>query len=286
MDSYISHISAALLWEIPFLHVVFGYRSLEDLKEALFVEQITSSSVNERVRRTTVQPHVSVLPLPKGSVVKLNGRKVAGPELVFLELASVLDFNRVVLLGMQLCSSKIGGESISSVAKIRRFLEKTQGHRGHKTASQAARYLADGSASVMESLLYMILTLPNLRGGYGLSGATLNQRISVENKQTSLSNKSVFVDLLWRKSKLAVEYDSYEYHNNANSWKKDAQRSVAIERLGYKVLSINTAQLYNSKALEEAAYIIAGHLGKRVRIRTKRFAEAHAELRRLLPGAS
>jgi hypothetical protein len=283
MDTYLSHISAALAWKIPLFHVVMGYPSNEDLENALFVEQRTSPSESNRQRLVTVQSHVDSLSLPKGAVVKREGQRIASPELVFLELAQGLGFHRAVLLGLQLCSSAVGGEPITTVAKIRKLLDKTERHRGHKAAVQAAKYLADGSASVMESLLYMFFVLPNMFGGYGLNGAVFNHEISVENKNTSLTNKRVFADLYWSKARLVVEYDSYEHHGSVDSWVKDTRRLAAIERLGYKTLSVTTAQLYSVKALEEVAAVIAAHLGKRARIRTRRFADEHADLRELLP---
>jgi hypothetical protein len=283
MNTYASHISAALLWRVPLLHAVLGYPTAEALENALPLEQITAPIENKRLRLDKAQGYVDSFPLPNNAVVKHGDEWVASPELVFLELATSLGFHRTVLLGMQLCSSTIGGEALTNVSRIRKFLAKTPGHNGQRTASQAARYLADNSASIMESLLYMFLVLPNMYGGYGLSGAELNHEISLENKNTSLTNRRVFVDLFWSKAKLAVEYDSFEHHGSMGSWIKDTRRLAAIERLGYKTLSINTAQLYNAQALEEVALVIAAHLGKRIRIRTDRFTPAHSELRSLLP---
>jgi hypothetical protein len=135
----------------------------------------------------------------------------------------------------------------------------------------------------MESLLFMQMTLPHCHGGYGLGGVVLNKEIRLKEKGTTQKTNKVFADLYWDKAKLIVEYDSFEHHNNEDSWMKDAQRLTTLERNGYRVLSVNTAQLYNEKAFHEFAMVVARCLGKPLRIRTPRFEERRSMLRSLLP---
>jgi very-short-patch-repair endonuclease len=284
-ESYISHESAALTWDIPFLHVVLGYPSAELLKESLLKkEQRSYCSQGERTKFVLDETHYRVLPLPAGAVVRHGGETVASPELVFLDLARQLGFHQTVLLGMQLCASDSNGSKpLTTAAKLQDVLKGCPGHHGIKAAARAMRYVADNSWSVMESLLYMLLTLPHNYGGYGLKGAALNKEIRLKEKGAAQKANRFFADLYWEKAKFVVEYDSAEYHNNVNSWMKDARRITTLERSGYKTLSFNTAQLYHDDACTEMAEVIATYLGRRIQIRTPCYPEGKARLRGLLP---
>ena len=104
------------------------------------------------------QRHLCELTLPADAVVSKNGIMVASPELLFLQLASKLDIHQIILLGLQLLSHPPGNPSVAITTKqnLNSFLAKTSGHRGHCKALRAVKFLEDGSASVMESLLSLI----------------------------------------------------------------------------------------------------------------------------------
>jgi hypothetical protein len=282
MNAYISHASAAKLLGVPFLEAVLGSETSSLLAHQTFRRE------KHRARHGAVKSHVASRPLPQRSVVVIDGEHVAGPELLFLELAPSLGFQRTVLLGLALCGhpNRHPEKALSSAGKLRRFAENAVWHRGRRTAMQAAKYLTNGSASVMESLLYMFLVLPHHYGGYGLRGAEFNFEISLADKNGVLGKEHLNIDLYWESAKLAVEYDSYAYHANRNSWVHDARRFTTIENLGFHTVSVNTAQIYSQKAMEEVARLIAGHLGKRIQIRDSGFMAAQAKLRTLLPPAN
>ncbi len=82
---------------------------------------------------------------------------------------------------------------------------------------------------------------------------------------------------------IPIEYDSYAFHNSMDSWIKDARRLATLEKGGYRVISINTEQLYNNQALGEVVQVIAKCLGKRIQIRSPRYVVQNALLRGLLP---
>ena len=52
--------------------------------------------------------HSCELALPDGAVMTRNGRAVASPELLFLELACKLSIHRLILLGLQLMFASAG----------------------------------------------------------------------------------------------------------------------------------------------------------------------------------
>ncbi|MDR3365118.1 MAG: endonuclease domain-containing protein [Clostridiales Family XIII bacterium] len=303
MNEFISHISAAKLWDIPYLDTIFGVLSGEAgaslMKADSAVLHRTFGSERERKRAGHIQSYVVSGTLPSGSVVRHKGERVASPELLFLEAAEMFGFHRALLLGLTLCgkppkpqsrlSMQYGdsfmpqGEALTTSRKIRAFIGKTKRQRGHDIACRAAKYLADGSASLMESLLYMFLVLRHHYGGYGLKGAEFNRVIRLNGRESATGKRQFVVDLCWEEAKLAVEYDSYTHHANKSSWANDERRTTALRSLGYNVIRINTDQIYSDIAFAKAAQIVADGLGKRIRIRDAGFRSARQQLRSLLP---
>lgn len=276
-----SHFSAALIWDIPYIESVLGLKANET-----GLVDITVLGQNARYQAKNKKIHSCDLPLPVGAIKSLSGKMVASPELLFLELASKLSIHRLILLGLQLCSHSPGNpyEAITTKQKLYKFLEKTPWHYGHRKAMRAVKYVENGSASIMESITYMILALPHSLGGYGLNGTIFNYEILVKSKARMRPGQvRCFTDLYYKKAKLAVEYDSFAYHNSPSDQGKDVVRSALLERQGVKVMHLSTIQLYDKDACRVFSYNLAVRLGKRIQIRTKKFDQMHALLRELLP---
>jgi very-short-patch-repair endonuclease len=136
----------------------------------------------------------------------------------------------------------------------------------------------------MESLAFMILTLPHALGGYGLGGAVFNHEIKLRDEAGKrLGQKRCFADLYYKPAKLAVEYESFAFHNSPSEQGKDMMRSAILERQGVEVMHLSTIQLYDKDACKDFVFNLASRLGRRIQIRTKKFDEMHALLRALLP---
>lgn len=271
------------MWDIPYIENVIGNEILE-----FGTADITVTRYNERFYNNGKRAYSTELTLPPGAITTRKGRKVASPELLFLELASNLHIHRLILLGLQLCSHPPGlsSSAITTKHKLNSFLSKAAGHRGRRKAMRAVKYVENGSASIMESLAYMILGLPNALGGYGLDSAVFNQEIKLKGEsQSRLGQCRCFVDLYFKHAKLGVEYESFAYHNSPSEQGKDAMRSAILKRQSIEVVHFNTIQLYDRNACRDFAYNLASRLGKRIFIRSKRFDEMHEHLRTLLPAA-
>lgn len=281
MKEYLSYFSAAVFWNIPYIEAVLG----SEIAETDPVD-FTVSERSARSQKKGRRIHLCELALPAGAVISRNGTMVASPELMFLELACKLNIHRLILLGLQLCSYPPGNPSgaITTKQKLKTFLAKTSGHRGHLKALRAVKYIENGSASVMESMAYMILTLPHTLGGYGLDGAGFNHEIKLKDEAGKrLGQKRCFTDLYYKPAKLAVEYESFAFHNSPSEQGKDVMRSAILDRQGVDVMRLSTIQLYDKGACMDFAFNLASRLGKRIQIRTRKFNEMHALLRALLP---
>ncbi|NLK85929.1 MAG: hypothetical protein GX279_00350 [Clostridiaceae bacterium] len=281
---YLSHLSAAKLWNVPNIDTVIDRRSnIGDDKVEVTVPQ---NSVRFRTGRKMI--HSCELDLPASAIVSRNGEMVASPELLFLEFASELSIHRLILLGLQLCSHKHGKpyEAITTKEKLESFLANTAGHRGQRKAIRAVKYVKNGSASIMESLMYMVLTLPYALGGYGLNGAVFNYRVELNSEARKLLYKNCcYPDLYYKKERIAVEYDSYTHHSSPMEQGKDSIRADALAAQGIQVIKMNTIQLYDRDACRLFAHNLAARLNKRINIRTKSFDKMHVHLRELLPTA-
>lgn len=281
MEKYVSHYSAAKIWNIPFIDTVLGSGSEESN-----AADITVSEHCMRFRQNGKLVHSCGLALPDGAVVSRDGIMVASPELLFLELAGKLSIHRLILLGLQLCSHKQGMPSgaITTKQRLNAFLAKTPGHIGHGKALRAVKYLENGSASIMESLTYMILTLPHNLGGYGLDGAVFNYPIELNDEmRTILGQNRCYIDIYYKQEKIAVEYDSFAFHKRPLEQGRDLMRQVVLERMGINVMRLSTIQLYDKETLRLFAHNLAARLSKRIRIRTDKFNKYHSDLRDLLP---
>jgi len=281
MKEYMSNFSAASFWDIPCLETVL-VSEIDKTSKVSF----TVSKQSERFLKKDKIIHLCEVALPTNAVVSKNGTMVASPELVFLQLACKLDIHRLILLGLQLCSHPPGNpsEAITTKHKLKSFLAKTPGHHGHRKALRAVKYIEDGSASVMESIAYMILTLPHALGGYGLDGTVFNHEIKLNNEAAKrLGQKRCFADLYYKQAKLAVEYESFAFHNSPMEQGKDAMRSAILERQNVEVMHLSTIQLYNKDACMDFAFNLASRIGKRMQIRAKEFDQMHGLLRTLLP---
>ena len=282
MNGYISHLSAAFLWNIPYIEEVLDEYAGSETRP----EEVTFSNLSSMYTKKGRVTHLCKLALPAGAIVSRNGQRIASPELMFLELAHKMDIHRLILLGLQLCSHPPGepSKAIITKQKLKNFLAKTPGHRGHSKAVRAVKYIENSSASIMESIVFMILTLPHILGGYKIDGAVFNHEfvLNEESRKTYGRNRC-FTDLYYKAERVAVEYDSFTYHSRPIEQGIDAIRSVMLKRQGVEVMHLSTIQLYNKVACRDFALQLAARIGKRVHIRTNKFNEMHEHLRKLLP---
>ncbi len=288
MKKYLSHVSAAYYWNIPYLDKVLDNKLVRRYKEDNVLD-ITYTDRNTKYQRKGFITHVCELSLPSGAVIKRGERFIASPELVFLEMANILDIHRLILLGIQLCSYPNGNVAkvITTKRKLTTFIGKMHGHYGQSNAERALGYIENGSYSIMESIVFMILTLPNSYGGYGLKGARFNYEILLnKNGRLQVKQKRCYVDLFYKESKVAVEYDSNSEHSTDYARNKDNIRGTALENQGITVLSLVTNQFYNEDTCKAFALKLSAHLGKRMRIRAKNFSKMHKRLRSMFPRLS
>lgn len=190
-------------------------------------------------------------------------------------------------ISLLLRSESAPSAAITTKERLSSFLARTSGHHSHKKAWRALKYIENGSASIMESIVYMFLTLPHLLGGYGLGGAVFNYEIRLEDEAGKhLRQKRCFMDLYYKAAKLAIECESFAFHSRPSEQGKDAIRSAILDRHGIEVMHLNTIQLYDKTACKDFVLNLSSRLDKRIHIRTEKFDEMNDRLRSLLPSGN
>lgn len=153
---------------------------------------------------------------------------------------------------------------LMSAESFGRVIAGVEGTANKTRAAEVAGLFYEGSASPMETALTLMLTLPVNFGGLGLPKAELNKSVDVSDVRGTLSDRDEVVpDTLWSWARVAVEYDSAEFHEllGSRQLEEDARRSNILTTLGYKVLHVTPGVVRTVKDVELLARQIAHLLG-------------------------
>lgn len=136
--------------------------------------------------------------------------------------------------------------------------------QGTSRARRVCELMLEGSASPMETVLGLMLTLPVDFGGFGLEKPQLNHPIDVSEQRGSLSDWDVVTpDFLWAGRGVALEYDSVRFHvaRGATQLERDAVRANTLAALGYRVFRATAQTLGTLPGLALLARQLAHALG-------------------------
>ena len=287
---------------------------IEDFQGLTIPLHVLVGSDNARKVNRNLHCHICSGEFPKGSFVRMgSGLTVSPPELCFLQMADTLSLVDLIALGFELCgayrlpavNSFVGQNTIgnvesednkgfrgdlplTSINSLNTYIAKAANLKGSIKARRALLFIADGSASPMETILAMLLTLPYKLGGYGFAKPLLNYRIEVPagGKSTGKPRQSkyYYCDLYWPDKKVDVEYDSDAYHTGSERIAQDAIRRNALSSMGITVVTVSRIQIAKPLNMRELAEILSKLLRKRLNYPKKEFTYRQRELmRQLLP---
>ena len=242
---------------------------------------------DEKMRRPSqrVVSHKWTTGLPQGAFHGWGSFRVSSPEFLFLQMASELTVVQLVALGCELCGTYIlvpkdtvlpssfddypeRVSPLTSIDRIKAFLDDAGPAHGVKKARRALKYVAEGSRSPMETKTYMQLCLPVALGGYGLPKAELNSEIKLDEETRVIASfHSYWGDVCWPKKMLDVEYNG-DVHSGVAKMRRDAARKLAVERMGWRVIVVTCLQVFEIDKFEVVAKEVAAHLGHRLRPNT------------------
>lgn len=187
------------------------------------------------------------------------------PEYYFYLKARVYSIPELALLAATMIGSDFfykqnSGQLISK----ERLLGFTKGLKGRWKSKiiEALAIAPEKTESVQERALFALLSFPKKYGGYGLPQPETNPELPLsENAKQFLPNKQcVRPDLLYRKERLAIEYDSDAYHGNSKAIKHDKNRQCALETMGYTVIPVTKDTLYNPRSRLSLLNLVANYL--------------------------
>jgi len=243
---------------------------------------------------------------------------MSSPEFCFFQMADEYPLGKFIALGLELCGSyslpgnvSAGLEQVSSAdrgasgqlshshiaaeqtlyelppltnkRKLKAFTARMEGRPGYNQAIKALNYIADDSASPMETILVILLTLPYRDGGYGLPMPELNGRIYPGKGIRKFSGREFYRgDLLWREAGVVAEYNSDLEHASPESIAKDAIRRSDLELCGFYEVTVTKRQIKNVGLFDNVARQAAAKIGKRLRYKDPEFSRARDELRGVL----
>lgn len=238
-------------------------RSADALRDQLEIKghiHLVVGRRNSRRRTAEVCSHIWHGPIPDGLICDLDdGIYVSGPEIIFMQMASVLDPIELMQLGYELCGSyacsPVPGNParpthrpVTSVERLRFVCDLCRGITGYKNANRVLKYLANGSRSPMESQVATVLCLPKHAGGLGCNPPLLNHKIYLDDTARAICNKShLIMDMYFTDVGINFEYKGRGSHEGLEKQISDDLRSNAL--LHHDIETIN---LWSRSAYDEA----------------------------------
>lgn len=237
--------------------------------------------------------HVLPKGLPVAPFVRIRGGVWAvPPEMLFVQLASVLSLVRLIEVACELCGGYrlannergyVKAPPVTSIAKLEEYVGALHGIVGAKQARRALGFAREGSRSPMETTSFLLASLPQRLGGYGTGHPLLNARIDVPPSKRGLVAKSCYYcDLYWPEARLALEYDSDECHTGTEHIFGDSSRRADLALLGVEVVTLTRLQVMQADEFDKVMALVEKRLGKRGHPAGQEWRRKRAALRREL----
>ncbi|WP_455137860.1 hypothetical protein [Thermophilibacter sp.] len=195
-----------------------------------------------RVQARFVSNTLHSTELPPGSFVDLgDGLVIPCPELLFLELAGVMETEVLTLLGYELCgtyardarSPRMGDvaynvEPVTSVARLDAYLGSCRHVRGLVAARDALERVADDAWSPLEALVALMAVTPIDRYGYGLGPVRLNRRHANDPQLVAMGARATRVpDIEVVGTSVGFNYDSRDHFDLRSIAEAPPERTAA-----------------------------------------------------------
>ncbi len=188
----------------------------------------------------------------------------------FMLKARDLDFEELLLLGMELCGTYAHDsyaradsrceflvEPALEADDLRGYLEEAIGIKGVNPAKTAASWILDNSYSPQETILALEQYLKPMRGGRGYPKPRLNPEIEVPRELRHLTARDTFRPDIYWEGMLDLEYDS-AYHSDPAQVERDKARASDVQALGIPVIQATGLSLSTC----ERAELLGRQIGK------------------------
>ena len=292
------------------INSVHGLDSLDETAQRWlkYAGRPVEAYVPQRSKGTSTKrliTHVLGDPIPTSAFVDLGHDVcICTPQFAFMQIAATESIADTVRTGMELCgyysrwrlepgvmgdpyylehsetqSCTFGLQPVMHAVRLKAYVEQHKGVRGSVGSRTALQWLADNSASPMETAVYLLLCLPKRLGGYGLPKPTLNPKLIISNPDGA---KERYPDLFWYGANIDVEYNSDSTHSGEWARYRDSMREVEFTVANYKVLPLTRPQLMDADEFDSFAQGLRRMLGIRARAADANWQYRRDELRRVL----
>ena len=239
---------------------------------------ITVSKPNVKSKNKNVKFHVNQKAPTRNKYIKLDENvAISSPETCFYELAGILTKTQLIYAAYTLCGNFAicKGElkerpCVTDVKRIKRYLLTIKDSKRRAKALSALRYVSDGSRSPMESFAAMAFCIPRKLGGYRIELPKMNYRIEAGSK-SMVMRKFFLCDLYWPRARVAVEYDSNDFHFSSEKLQLDAARRSGLALCKVQTLVLTSRQLFSLGFFDECARALGASLGKRIPANVHKF---------------
>lgn len=167
-------------------------------------------------------------------------------------------------LGTASGDTRYHARPLMSKTSLNNVISSLRGTTNKVRATKVSQLFLEASASPAETSLALMLTMPVAFGGMGLPFPELNAIVDVSAHRGQLADRDkVTPDLLWRDERVAVEYDSAEFHESlgGRQLERDARRANTLTACGYRVLRITPDTIRSVADVELLARQLAHLLG-------------------------
>ena len=233
-----------------------------------------------------VSYHVWSTAIPSNAFYRVGDVLISSPEFVFLQMAGMLTVSQLAALGCELCGTYILQPRtkrllavpddaprrrfpLINIESLSSFLMNAKGARHMNKASRALRFVFEASRSPMETTMVLQLCLPAMLGGYGMPRPTMNPVIELDDIARKIAGRRWCEgDACWIGNKLDLEYNG-AVHAGTQQMKSDAGRVIGLERMGWKVITVTSSQVFDIEQFEEVASQVARCIKHRIRSEIK-----------------
>ena len=259
------------------------------------------ASASLRTQLDGMRAHVWSVPLPGSSLVRVgDGMYVCTPEFCFVQLAQTHTRFELAERAFELAGTYARAPSdfrrdeqgttyglapLTTTERLTRFAEGLPKVRGKDKALDALRFVANGSASPMETKLVMAGSMSRRIGGAGLPTPLLNHTLKATEAAQKASGMRAFrCDLYWPEQKVCVEYDSDAFHADPKVRAKNELRRNGLEIMGIRTISVTWDQFRSPADLQRVLHAVGKALGVRMREKTPAEQQSWTRLLRYLYG--
>lgn len=253
--------------------------------------EVVAPRLADRVRGSFFTCRVRSTTLPDGSFVDLgDGLSIPCPELLFLELAEVMEPTAHALLGYELCGTysraasdprtgevTYGVEPVTSVARIEKYLDSVGRRESVLIARHNLCHVADNAWSPMEAVVALMARLPSYELGYGFGGVNLNVRHGTSPELVALGCRDSRVpDIELSGLCVGFNYDSHDHLDLEailkapseeaaiqaavgvrEKYLDDLRRNRELAASGWVILPVTTEDLFSPGGLDAVMLLAA-----------------------------